>query len=128
MPSQPQPATLPRHLRLRKRASFQRVFRYRLTASDRWMTLRAAPGEQSYTRLGIAVGRAFGNAVRRNRIKRLIREAFRHTRHTLPPGLDLVVLPRPDSQPQAHEIKQSLYGLAHRIAKRQTHTPGSQPD
>ncbi len=117
------PATLPRQLRLRSRASFQRVFRHRLTASDRWITLRAAPGERPYTRLGIAVGRAFGNAVRRNRIKRLIREAFRHTRHDLPAALDLVVLPRPNSAAGAKDLEHSLLQLTQRIADRLRSTP-----
>jgi ribonuclease P protein component len=44
-----------------------------------------------YTRIGISIGRHVGNAVRRNRIKRLIREAFRLSQHDLPAGLDIVI-------------------------------------
>jgi ribonuclease P protein component len=42
------------------------------------------------TRLGITVTRKIGNAVARNRIKRLVREVFRRNRSRLPEGLDLV--------------------------------------
>ena len=42
------------------------------------------------TRLGITVTRKVGNAVVRNRIKRLVREVFRQHRARLPPGLDIV--------------------------------------
>jgi len=46
------------------------------------------------TRLGITVSRKVGNAVVRNGIKRRVREAFRHVRHDMPAGLDLVAIPR----------------------------------
>ena len=47
-----------------------------------------------YSRVGISVGRKFGNAVRRNRAKRLCRELFRLNQHNLPEGIDIVFLPR----------------------------------
>jgi len=53
------------------------------------------PNEESYNRLGISVHRKTGNAVRRNRIKRLIRESFRLNRDQLPPSCDIVFTVRP---------------------------------
>jgi ribonuclease P protein component len=50
----------------------------------------AAEGAALPTRLGITVTRKIGNAVERNRIKRLVREVFRLHRARLPEGLDLV--------------------------------------
>jgi len=53
----------------------------------------AVPGDRRQ-RLGITASRKVGNAVQRNRAKRLLREAFRCVRSELPSGLDLVVIVR----------------------------------
>lgn len=61
----------------------------------RFLTLLATPSESSRARLGVVASRKLGDAVRRNRAKRLIREIFRlspqpdETR-----GVDIVVIPR----------------------------------
>lgn len=47
-----------------------------------------------YSRLGVSVGVKHGNAVRRARIKRVFRAAFREARHALPTGFDYVLIPR----------------------------------
>lgn len=47
------------------------------------------------SRLGVTVSRRVGGAVQRNQIKRRLREWFRHSRNTLPPGRDWVVIARP---------------------------------
>jgi len=48
----------------------------------------------SYSRIGIGVGRRFGNAVKRNRAKRLCRELFRLNKYRIPKGIDIVFIPR----------------------------------
>jgi len=45
-------------------------------------------------RLGIIVPSAFGGAAQRNRLKRLVREVFRLHKFSLPPGWDIIVMPR----------------------------------
>lgn len=54
------------------------------------------PNQKGRTRLGVEVGRRIGGAVKRNRIKRIVREFFRMRHPQLPPGWDLVVRPRKD--------------------------------
>ena len=49
------------------------------------------PNEEGGPRLGITVTRKVGNAVRRNRIKRVFREIFRQNLHQLDAALDLVI-------------------------------------
>ena len=54
------------------------------------------PNAENYNRLGISVHKKTGNAVRRNRIKRLIRELFRLNRGLFPPSCDIVFTVRPE--------------------------------
>jgi ribonuclease P protein component len=81
---------------LLKAAQYQRVFKHsEFKASDRFMTILAVTNELQHPRLGTAVSiKAAGNAVQRNRIKRLVRESFR-LHHELLGSNDLVVLVRP---------------------------------
>jgi ribonuclease P protein component len=58
-------------------------------------TLFGLPNDLDYCRLGLTVPRKVGGAVRRNRVKRLLREVFRHNRTRLEPRMDLVVNARP---------------------------------
>jgi ribonuclease P protein component len=80
--------------RLRRRSEFQRVFEAGTRAQGRFLTLLTAPNGTSRTRLGIVASRKLGNAVHRNRAKRLIREIFRQTPLPSEQGVDIVVIPR----------------------------------
>jgi ribonuclease P protein component len=61
------------------------------------------------SRVGIVVGKRFGIAVSRNRVKRLYRELTRHLRGQLLPGLDLVVFPKRDSIVQPFSILKEVW-------------------
>lgn len=66
--------------------------------SSRYLVLHWFPhGEPAAgeSRLGLAVPRAVGSAVARNRVKRLLREAWRELLPTVPPGYDYVLAARP---------------------------------
>lgn len=80
--------------RLRKGSEFDAVFRRGRRLDGALFLLVAAPNDEAVDRLGLAVGRRVGSAVRRNRARRLLREGFRRIGRTGAPALDLVVVPR----------------------------------
>ena len=87
-----------RRQRLSRSAEFDRVYREGRSHASRFLVLYAFPREDSAedARLGVSVGRKVGGAVERNRVKRLLREAFWKFSETLPDGHDFVVVARPD--------------------------------
>ncbi|MCY2957001.1 MAG: ribonuclease P protein component [Planctomycetota bacterium] len=86
---------LPRTARLLSNSDFRCVYQRGMRAAGAWMTVVALRrNDASGTRLGVSVSKEHGAAVCRNKIKRLLREAFRHARPTLPPDLDLILIPR----------------------------------
>jgi ribonuclease P protein component len=80
------------HVRLKR--EFDRVFQQGRAIELHEICVRAAPNGLGHARLGLCVGKRHGNAVRRNRIKRLLREAYRLNRQVLTVPCDLVIVPR----------------------------------
>jgi ribonuclease P protein component len=77
--------------RLRQKSEFDRVYRDARRSADALFAIFARNTGAPVPRLGLAIAaRIVGNAVRRNRIKRLVRESFRQQQHELP-AVDLVV-------------------------------------
>lgn len=104
--------------RLRKGADFRRVFQRGKVLSDRVLRVHACCNGLAYNRLGLAVSRRVGSAVRRNRFKRLMREAFRLSKPELPTGYDLVLIPSPTAEPSLGQLRESLTRLAHAMSRR----------
>jgi ribonuclease P protein component len=113
---------LPRY-RLRSPADFERVYARRAFASDDTLVAHACENGLAHPRLGLSVSRKVGNAVRRNRWKRVLREAFRLSRERLPAGIDLVLRPKPGATPNTRALCASLPRLAERVARRLAATP-----
>ncbi len=103
---------------IRDGVDFERVYRRRLAASDNMLLVLGCENGLPHPRLGLSVSRKVGNAVSRNRWKRLIREAFRISRRRLPVGVDLVVVPRQGAQPQLVAMLESLPRLASRVKRK----------
>lgn len=110
--------TFGRSQRLRRREDFLRVFEARSSAADRFLVVYGAPNDLDVVRLGIPVGRKFGNAVRRNMAKRLIREAFRLEQWELPAGFDLICIPRRGELADLAQYRTSIRRLAESAARR----------
>ncbi len=92
--------------RLSRSAEFDRVFRDGRSHASRYLVLHAFPrpeATEDEPRLGVSVGRKVGGAVERNRVKRLLREAFWASSDALPPGHDFVLVARPDAGELARE-------------------------
>ena len=114
--------------RIRRREDFQRVYGRRCSASDPCLIVLGCENDLEYCRLGLSVSRKFGNAVARNRWKRLVREAFRLARPRLPQGLDLVVIPRAGKDVDFESISRSLTPLANCVARRLKRATPSRPE
>jgi ribonuclease P protein component len=83
--------------RLSRSADFERVYRQGRSHANRWLVLYTFPrGGEDEPRLGLSVSRKVGGAVDRNRVKRLLREAFAQCGAPVPPGHDVVLVARPD--------------------------------
>ncbi|MBM4318666.1 MAG: ribonuclease P protein component [Deltaproteobacteria bacterium] len=102
-PSRPEPAAggatacFGRRWRLLRRGDFLRVQeRGKKLVSDHFLVFSIANG-LDHPRLGITVSRKVGNAVIRNRVKRLVREVFRTEKQSFPAGRDLVVIAHPSA-------------------------------
>jgi len=104
--------------RLKKTVQFQRVYEQGVSAADDRLIVYARANELDYSRLGLSVGKKLGSAVKRNRYKRTLREAFRLTQHELPSGYDFVFVPRPGLEASMELFKKSLLHLCRKCERR----------
>ena len=86
-----------RRRRLSRSGEFERVYREGSSHASRHLVVYAfpRPGGDRSPRLGISVGRKLGGAVERNRVKRLLREAFWAASDAFPADYDFVIVARP---------------------------------
>ncbi|MHC5076332.1 MAG: ribonuclease P protein component [Planctomycetota bacterium] len=78
--------------RLLRNEDFKAVLEQNRKAGDGLVTLYVAENGFGFSRIGISVGKGYGNAVARNRLKRLMREVFRQNQHKIPQNLDYVIV------------------------------------
>ncbi|MFC4077229.1 ribonuclease P protein component [Salinithrix halophila] len=102
-----------RQYRLKRRNDFRRTFRIGTsTANRQFVVYRGRRAETGPVRIGISVSRKVGNAVVRNRIKRLVKEVTRQWVDRLPPNTDLILIARkPAAEMDYHQVKASLRHL-----------------
>jgi ribonuclease P protein component len=107
-----------RHEHLRRSRDFRLVYDRRRSVSDHWLIVYARENGLAHLRLGMSVSRKVGQATHRNRLRRLYREAFRLSRHEMPVGLDLVLIPRRPDLPTLQDLQRSLPRLVCQLARK----------
>ncbi len=101
-----------------RKGDFERARKRGRNLGDDVLRITAIENGLAVTRLGLAVPKR-GSAIERNRIKRVVREAFRLRRADLPAGFDLVVTPRDFERAcDFAAVARSLEGVAARLARR----------
>jgi ribonuclease P protein component len=105
-----------RRQRLTLALEFQRAYAARTSVVRGPLRVHAVPNQLPMARLGLSVPRRVGTAVRRNRVKRLLREAFRLHQAQLPAGLDLVIGVQPHDEVALNVYAQALVGAAQALA------------
>ena len=106
-----------RDYRLRSSLRISAVFDTGLRAQDGRALMVGAASATEVPRMAFAVGKRHGHAVRRNRLRRLCREAFRQVRAELPGGWDFVLVPRVRDDHSVGALAASIRLLALRIAQ-----------
>jgi ribonuclease P protein component len=103
--------SFPRGARIGGRLQFSRIYQHGKRISRGALTAISLPSESDRPRLGISIPRRVGSAVVRNRIKRLLREAFRVCRNDIPRGYDVVVVVKPHKPLTLAEYQKSVSAL-----------------
>jgi ribonuclease P protein component len=102
---------------VRKRSDFELIYKTGFKRSGRFMTMFTMERDAGPARLGIAATRKMGDAVERNRAKRLVRELFRHNKPAT--ALDVVVVPRREMLDASYDrIELEFRSLLNRRAAR----------
>lgn len=108
----------PKAARLKATDRFSDVIRKGGFAADDTLVVHVLPNGLPITRFGITIPRRTGNAVVRNRWKRLIREAIRHCRQDVPEGFDVVIRPKRGAEPRHTAIVRGLPKTIRRALRR----------
>lgn len=98
---------------LRRRGDFQRVYRSGKSFANRYLVLYIVKSARAEGQVGFAAGKKLGNAVTRNRVKRLLRECYRQNQFSLQKGYNLLLVGRLAAVPEKYEtLEKAFRGLA----------------
>lgn len=96
--------------RIKKEQEFQKVFKEGTSTANRQLVLYVYPkAEQVHFRVGLSVGKKIGNAVKRNRVKRFLRQALLELEAHIRPDVDFLLIARQDIYGKTFaQVKQSV--------------------
>ena len=104
--------TFAKSKRLVSNGQFKDILGRGLRVSDKVLTLYMAKNDCGHSRLGVSVGKFWGSAVVRNRLKRLLREAFRQSQDQIPASFDyLLMISRSPGKLDKSSIKETVRQL-----------------
>jgi ribonuclease P protein component len=89
--------------RIAKKQDYLRIYAHGKRLYSKSFTIVVCPNQTDKQRLGIAVGKKVGNAVERNRVKRLLREFFRLNKNRFSPSLDIVIIAKKGILPLTYQ-------------------------
>ncbi len=108
---------------LRNKSDFERVYALKNKAADGVLLVFAARNAGPVTRIGLSVSKKHGGAIVRNRLKRLLREAFRLMQYQIPASLDLIVIPLAKDKASLVAYQESLVKATRRLMRRLDQPP-----
>ncbi len=94
--------------RIRKSAEFERAFKKGKRRTVGPLLIYTVDSEFPHPRIGFSIPKRVGNAVKRNKIRRRCREAFRLMKSTLPSNLDIVLSVRPHEVLSVEEYQELI--------------------
>lgn len=120
--------TFPKSRRMHTKADFAAVYDAKVRESRGPLVVYARPNGLAFPRLGLSTSRKVGSAPRRNRIRRLLREAFRHLQHDFPKGYDILIVVRPHAPLKLAEYQRLMSALMVKLHASWQHKIGCASD
>ncbi len=109
-----------KYISLKKNEDFKKVYQYGLSAADRYLVIYKLPNNNERIRIGFSVSKKFGNAVKRNKIKRILREICRLNTDSFKNNHDYVIIVRVAARDQTyHQLESSVFRVLEKLYKKQ---------
>lgn len=127
LPGAPRPNRFSGSMRLHGRREFDAVFAAKVRRRSGPLLVLGRPNAGPLSRLGLSVGRRVGGSVVRHRLKRLLREAFRTSRESLPQGYDLLVVVHPHEPLAVESYREHLHRASWAVERAWRDLPRTPP-
>lgn len=104
---------------IKKSKEFRRIFRQGCSVADDKFVLIARKNDRSSTRFGFSISKKIGNAVTRNRLRRVLKEVCRLNTEMFLHGYDYMIIARKgSSDTDFHDLKSRMECLVRRLRKK----------